>query len=82
MHPALLIDFGSTYTKLTALDLDQERILGTSSACTTSADDIMKGLDKALALLEVQTGGSGLPDAACLFVGGRRPPHDGFRPGA
>ncbi|HPX93190.1 MAG TPA: methylaspartate mutase accessory protein GlmL [Bacillota bacterium] len=56
MHPALLIDFGSTYTKLTALDLDQERILGTSSACTTSADDIMKGLDKALALLEVQTG--------------------------
>ena len=31
MKPVLLIDFGSTNTKLTAVDLDEERILGTAA---------------------------------------------------
>ncbi|NLA96150.1 MAG: MutL protein, partial [Clostridiaceae bacterium] len=56
MRPVLLIDFGSTYTKVTAVDLDQELVLGSSCACTTSADDIMRGLEQALAFLKDKTG--------------------------
>ncbi|NLB28276.1 MAG: MutL protein [Clostridiaceae bacterium] len=56
MRPVLLIDFGSTYTKVTAVDLDQELVLGSSRACTTSADDIMIGLEQALAFLKEETG--------------------------
>ena len=56
MKPILLIDFGSTYTKLTAVDVDAEEILGTSSAYTTVQTDIGEGLDKARRLLEEKTG--------------------------
>ena len=56
MDPLLLIDFGSTYTKLTALDLDEERILGRSQAFTTAASDIKEGLDLALERLEASLG--------------------------
>ena len=35
MKAVLLIDFGSTYTKLTAVDLDSETILGTAQSFTT-----------------------------------------------
>ena len=56
MDPLLLIDFGSTYTKLTALDLDEERILGRSQAFTTAASDIKEGLDQALERLETSLG--------------------------
>ena len=56
MRPVLLIDFGSTYTKVTAVALDQELVLGSSCACTTSADDIMRGLEQALAFLKDKTG--------------------------
>ncbi|HZK41866.1 MAG TPA: glutamate mutase L, partial [Clostridia bacterium] len=56
MDPLLLIDFGSTYTKLTALDLDEERILGRSQAFTTAASDIKEGLDQALERLEASLG--------------------------
>lgn len=30
MQPYLLIDFGSTYTKVTAIDIDAEEVLGTA----------------------------------------------------
>ncbi|MCQ9625398.1 MAG: methylaspartate mutase accessory protein GlmL [Cetobacterium somerae] len=43
----LTIDFGSTYTKLTAIDLVGERILATAKDITTVEDDIMIGFDKA-----------------------------------
>ena len=43
----LLIDFGSTYTKLTAVDVDNEEILGVAKDITTIEDNIMVGFNKA-----------------------------------
>ena len=56
MKPILLIDFGSTYTKVTAVDVDEERILGTAASFTTIQTDIHDGLSHALALLQEKTG--------------------------
>ena len=56
MKPILLIDFGSTYTKLTAVDVDAERILGTAASYTTVQTDINDGLTAALVKLEEKTG--------------------------
>lgn len=56
MKPILLIDFGSTYTKVTAVDLDAEQLLGTAASYTTVQTDINDGLDNALRLLEQKTG--------------------------
>lgn len=56
MKAVLLIDFGSTYTKLTAVDIDSERILGTAASFTTVQTDINHGLMAAKALLEQKTG--------------------------
>lgn len=47
MDAYLLIDFGSTYTKLTAIDIKREEILATSKDITTIEDDIMIGFNKA-----------------------------------
>jgi uncharacterized protein (TIGR01319 family) len=57
MDAILLIDFGSTYTKLTAVDIEQEVILGTSKALTTVASDIMIGFNNAYKLLEEKLAG-------------------------
>ena len=56
MKPILLIDFGSTYTKLTAVDVEGEVLLGTAAAYTTVQTDINEGLEKARKLLEQKTG--------------------------
>ena len=56
MRAVLLIDFGSTYTKLTAVDLDTESVLGTSAAYTTVQTDINDGLNEGLRLLEEKIG--------------------------
>ncbi len=56
MKPVLLIDFGSTYTKVTAADVDAPRLLGTANSYTTVQTDINDGLADALAILERQTG--------------------------
>ena len=56
MKPVLLIDFGSTYTKVTAVDLEGEQLLGTAQSFTTIQTDVGEGLAKALALLEEKTG--------------------------
>jgi uncharacterized protein (TIGR01319 family) len=48
MDAILLIDFGSTYTKLTAVDIVKEEILATSKALTTVSSDIMIGFNNAL----------------------------------
>ena len=56
MKPVLLIDFGSTYTKLTAVDLDAEEILGTAASYTTIQTDIHDGLHNGLKLLEEKVG--------------------------
>jgi uncharacterized protein (TIGR01319 family) len=44
----LLIDFGSTYTKVTAADLEKEEIVGWAQAHTTVDTDITSGLNRAL----------------------------------
>ena len=56
MKNILLIDFGSTYTKLTAVDVDAERILGTASSFTTIATDINDGLEAGLKMLREKIG--------------------------
>ena len=56
MKPVLLIDFGSTYTKLTAVDVESETLLGTAAAYTTVQTDINDGLTEGLAKLEKITG--------------------------
>ena len=56
MKAVLLIDFGSTYTKLTAVDVEAEVVLGTAAAYTTVQTDINDGLTKGLRLLEEKIG--------------------------
>jgi uncharacterized protein (TIGR01319 family) len=55
-NSALLIDFGSTYTKLRAIDLDRRRILGSGQGPSTVTSDIMVGMKVALADLEMRLG--------------------------
>lgn len=57
MNAYLLIDFGSTYTKLTAVDIENEVILGTAKDMTTVETDIMEGYEKALAKLNASLPG-------------------------
>ncbi len=52
----LLIDFGSTYTKLTAVDVENEKILATAAAYTTVQTDINDGLNEGLRKLREKTG--------------------------
>ena len=52
----MLIDFGSTYTKLTAVDVEGEQILGTAASYTTVQTDINDGLQAGLKELEKKTG--------------------------
>lgn len=54
---ALLIDFGSTYTKLRAIDLDRSRIVGSGQGPSTVTTDVRIGLRAALADLERRIGG-------------------------
>ncbi len=56
MKRVLLIDFGSTYTKVTAVDMEKERLLGTAASYTTVETDVNEGLAKALALLSEKIG--------------------------
>ena len=56
MKPVLLIDFGSTYTKVTAVDVEGEQILGTAQSFTTIETDINDGLNNALSILQEKTG--------------------------
>lgn len=60
LSAALLIDFGSTYTKLRAIDLDAGLIVSAGQGPSTVTTDINDGLDKALDDLKARMGG--LPD--------------------
>jgi uncharacterized protein (TIGR01319 family) len=53
---ALLIDFGSTYTKLRAVDLDGGRMVGSGQGPSTVSTDVTLGMDAALADLERRLG--------------------------
>ena len=57
MSAALLIDFGSTWTKLRALDLESGTLLATTQGPSTVATDVNVGLDVALARLADALGG-------------------------
>ena len=57
MSAALLIDFGSTYTKLRAIDLAQARVLASAQGPSTVTSDVTVGLDAALADLERKLNG-------------------------
>ncbi|MGB6129542.1 MAG: methylaspartate mutase accessory protein GlmL [Psychrilyobacter sp.] len=54
MNAYLLIDFGSTYTKLTAVNIESEEILATAKGITTIEDDIMIGFEKAYSELKLK----------------------------
>jgi len=56
MKNVLLIDFGSTYTKLTAVDVECEAILATASSYTTIDTDINDGLNNGLEILKKKIG--------------------------
>ena len=56
MTAALLIDFGSTYTKLRAVDVTSRRMLGTGQGPSTVTTDIAIGMRAALADLHRSTG--------------------------
>ena len=57
MSAALLIDFGSTYTKLRAIDLERRVILGAGQGPSTVTTDITVGMKAALADLGQTLGG-------------------------
>ena len=48
---AILIDFGSTFTKVTAVDLTQAQVIGRSQSPSTVSTDVREGLLRALRLL-------------------------------
>ena len=56
MKQVLLIDFGSTYTKVTAVDVEKQELLGTAASYTTVETDVNIGLDNALKLLSEKIG--------------------------
>ncbi len=51
MNIHLLVDFGSTHTKLTAVNLDEDYIIGTSKSNTTVSTNVLDGYNKALEYL-------------------------------
>lgn len=56
MKTALLIDFGSTYTKLRAFDLDKGMVIGTSQGPSTVTTDVSVGMNLALDQLVSRVG--------------------------
>lgn len=48
----MFIDFGSTFTKVTIIDIEKEEILANARAYTTVAQDVTIGLDNALDMLK------------------------------
>ncbi len=56
MSTALLIDFGSTYTKLRAVDLEKARIIGAGQGPSTVTTDVTEGMGAALEDLERRMG--------------------------
>lgn len=73
MELALLVDFGSTYTKITVADIGKQTLVGTSKAFTTVETNIMEGFLKALTELESTAGLSNPPykyKVACSSAAG------------
>ncbi|MCL2093710.1 MAG: methylaspartate mutase accessory protein GlmL [Treponema sp.] len=67
----LTLDFGSTYTKICAIDGAAKRLIGSARAFTTIHSDIREGYEKALKELEAQTGKIPYTERlACSSAGG------------
>lgn len=56
VRPILLIDFGSTCTKVVAVDAEKEEVLGAAQSHTTARTDVGEGLERAVARLEARIG--------------------------
>ncbi|MDO8692391.1 MAG: glutamate mutase L, partial [Dehalococcoidia bacterium] len=56
MKVTLLIDIGSTYTKIAAVDLDREELVGRSYAPSTASADMTIGIEEAYQKLLAQVG--------------------------
>ncbi|MBU1359518.1 MAG: glutamate mutase L, partial [Gammaproteobacteria bacterium] len=56
MNWALLVDFGSTWTKVRAVDLDEARVVASSQGPSTVTTDVTVGLEQALARLHAKLG--------------------------
>lgn len=61
----LTADFGSTYTKLTAIDAANSTILGTSTAFTTIETNVMDGFNNAMSKLEAKIGAFKFDELLC-----------------
>jgi len=48
----LLVDFGSTYTKITVVDIDEEEIIASAKDITTIEDNIIVGYENAYSKIE------------------------------
>jgi uncharacterized protein (TIGR01319 family) len=71
MQAVLLIDFGSTYTKVSIVDLEQEELIACAQADTTIESNIMDGLAKALGQIPEPAGGwNFLHKLACSSAAG------------
>jgi uncharacterized protein (TIGR01319 family) len=66
----LTVDFGSTYTKLAAIDAAKAEILGTANAFTTIATDVLLGFNAALKLLRDQIGAFDYDELLCCSSAG------------
>lgn len=62
----ILIDFGSTYTKVVAIDLEKEEIVAQSRVPSTVSTDITIGLRQALEKIKQVTGSDGLLEKKAL----------------
>lgn len=82
MRPILLIDFGSTYTKVTAVDVENAKLLGSAAAYTTVQTDVNDGLANAVTRLEEQTGKLDFAEPLRVFQRCGRPSDDRKRPRA
>ena len=82
MKHILLVDFGSTYTKVSAVDIEKEKIVGTAMSYTTVETDINNGLENALTILKEKTGISEFHEryACSSAAGGLRMCASGFVP--
>jgi uncharacterized protein (TIGR01319 family) len=80
----LLIDFGSTYTKVVAVDLDKEEVVSTAKVPSTVDTDVTIGLQQALKQISSQVGITNLEKREALAcssaAGGLRMVCVGFVP--
>ena len=56
MNYILTADIGSTFTKVTAIDIQNRKILGVARSFTTAAENVQEGFENALKELYAQTG--------------------------